>query len=62
MYPLNDPEGQLMAYEYMLKRLEEGRNSPSSFIGTLVASVLAAAATPTAIWLYFTIFETSALG
>ncbi len=53
MYPIYDPEGQMMAYKYMLKRLEEDQNSPRSFIVTLVAAALAAAATPTAIWLYF---------
>lgn len=53
MYPLYDTEGQMMAYKYMLKRLEEDKNSPRSFIVTLIASALAAAITPTAIWLYF---------
>lgn len=57
MYPLNDVKGQLEVHDYMLKRLEEGRDSKSSFLSTLVASVLAAAATPTALWLWFTLSE-----
>ena len=59
MYPLYDLEGQLEAHKYMMKRLEEGRDSRSSFIVTLVASVLAAAATPTALWIYFALTELS---
>lgn len=55
MYPIYDAEGQLEAYKYMARRLEEDRNSPWGFVATLVASVLAAAVTPTAIWLWFTL-------
>ena len=59
MYPLYDFEGQLEAHKYMLKRLEEGQDSKSSFLSTLIASVIAAAATPTALFLYFTLSEAS---
>ena len=57
MYPLYDPEGQLEAHKYMLKRLEEGRDSKSSFLSTLIASIIAAAITPTALFVYFTLSE-----
>ena len=61
MYPNYDTEGQIAAYNYMLKRLEDGRDSPSSFISTLIASVVAAAATPTALWLFFTLSKTGVM-
>lgn len=59
MYPIFDTEGQLEAYKYMAKRLEDDKNSPWGFVTTLVASVLATALTPTAIWLWFTIEQWS---
>lgn len=59
MYPIYDTEGQLEAYKYMAKRLEDDKNSPWGFVTTLVASVLAAALTPAAIWLWFTIEQLS---
>lgn len=59
MYPIYDTEGQLEAYKYMARRLEEDKNSRWGFVTTLVASVLAAALTPTAIWLWFTLEQMS---
>lgn len=50
MYPHYDPEGQLQAYNYIVKRLQEEQNAGVGFVGTLIAAVVAMAITPIALW------------
>jgi hypothetical protein len=51
MYPNYDPEGQLLAYTHLIKRLEDESRAGVSFVGTLIAAVAAMAITPIALWL-----------
>ena len=51
MYPLYDPEGQLAAYEYYRKLVENRQMQGKSFVSVVVAAFFAATITPLAVWL-----------